>query len=69
VIAADDPSAHKGQAKRDEDVGPQPIKVFAHLARDKDAENWRLARTAGTLVGVNDERPMAITGRKAWDAA
>ena len=34
-----------------------PINVFVHLARDKDASEWRRAKEAGTLVGCNDETP------------
>jgi glycosyltransferase involved in cell wall biosynthesis len=33
------------------------MQVFVHLARDKDPSTWRAARTAGTLVGRNDETP------------
>jgi glycosyltransferase involved in cell wall biosynthesis len=36
---------------------PHSINVFVHLARDKDARNWRQARAAGNLVGFNDETP------------
>ena len=41
-----------------------PINVFVHLARNKDASEWRRAREAGTLVGVNDETPYGY-GRAA----
>ncbi len=34
-----------------------PIKVFVHLARNKDAERWRAAKQSGKLVGFNDETP------------
>ena len=34
-----------------------PISVFIHLARNKDAEEWRAARRSGKLVGFNDETP------------
>ena len=34
-----------------------PIRIFVHLARDKDVVNWQEQRRAGTLVGVNDETP------------
>lgn len=37
--------------------GERPISVFVHLAYDKDAQAWRQAWRAGTLVGVNDETP------------
>ncbi len=43
-------------AGRDRGV-TRPLRVFVHLARDKDAEAWRQAWQAGTLVGVNDETP------------
>lgn len=33
------------------------MRIFVHLARDKDVQAWREARDAGTLVGVNDETP------------
>ncbi len=33
------------------------INVFVHLAHDKDADRWRAARAAGSLVGINDETP------------
>ena len=35
----------------------QEMRVFVHLARDKDARAWREARAAGRLVGINDETP------------
>ncbi len=35
----------------------QEIKVFVHLARDKDERAWRNAKAAGQLVGINDETP------------
>ena len=33
------------------------LKVFVHLARDKDARQWRAAYEAGTLIGLNEETP------------
>ena len=33
------------------------INVFVHLARNKDAEEWRAARGSGKLVGFNDNTP------------
>lgn len=33
------------------------LKVFAHLAVDKDAVEWRKKRDAGDLVGINDPTP------------
>jgi glycosyltransferase involved in cell wall biosynthesis len=33
------------------------IRVFVHLARDKDAESWRKAKAEGRLVGINDDTP------------
>jgi glycosyltransferase involved in cell wall biosynthesis len=33
------------------------IKVFVHLAANKDAVDWAEARRTGTLVGINDETP------------
>uniref|UniRef100_UPI0019816389 glycosyltransferase n=1 Tax=Burkholderia sp. Ac-20379 TaxID=2703900 RepID=UPI0019816389 len=33
------------------------LQVFAHLAVDKDAEQWRRSREAGRLVGLNDATP------------
>ena len=33
------------------------LRVFVHLATDKDAAAWRRAWEAGTLVGVNEETP------------
>ncbi len=38
-------------------VPAAPMRVFVHLARDKDAIAWSRAWHAGTLVGVNDESP------------
>ena len=35
----------------------EEIRVFAHLARDKDLDAWREAKAAGRLVGINDETP------------
>ena len=35
----------------------RPIRVFVHLARDKDPDAWRRAFEAGTLVGLNEETP------------
>lgn len=37
--------------------GGGPLRVFVHLATDKDAAAWRRSWQAGTLVGVNDETP------------
>lgn len=34
-----------------------PIKVFVHLARGQDAEEWRQSHASGKLVGLNDETP------------
>jgi glycosyltransferase involved in cell wall biosynthesis len=42
----------------------QPLVVFVHLARDKDVDQWRAARAAGSLVGVNDDTPYGY-GRAA----
>ena len=36
---------------------PRPIRVFVHLARNKDVTQWSAAYKAGTLVGVNEETP------------
>ena len=33
------------------------IKVFVHLAANKDAVNWSEARRIGSLVGINDDTP------------
>ena len=33
------------------------MRVFVHLAADKDVSGWREAWRTGTLVGVNDETP------------
>ena len=33
------------------------LKVFVHLAHDKDVDRWRAAQAAGTLVGINDATP------------
>ncbi|MDR3494227.1 MAG: glycosyltransferase [Ancalomicrobiaceae bacterium] len=38
-------------------AGAWPISVFVHLAQNKDAETWRLARERGQLVGINDPTP------------
>lgn len=38
-------------------VAAQPLRVFVHLAVDKDATVWRRLWQAGTLVGVNEETP------------
>ena len=35
----------------------QNLRVFVHLAHNKDARRWREDRAAGRLVGVNDETP------------
>ncbi|MCJ2012608.1 glycosyltransferase family 4 protein [Methylobacterium sp. J-076] len=35
----------------------RPLKVFVHLAADKDLKVWSEAWRAGTLVGINDETP------------
>jgi glycosyltransferase involved in cell wall biosynthesis len=43
--------------KRLGDEPSRAVRVFVHLARDKDARAWREARQSGTLVGVNDETP------------
>jgi glycosyltransferase involved in cell wall biosynthesis len=40
------------------------MKVFVHLARDKDAREWRAALEAGKLVGLNEETPYGY-GRAA----
>lgn len=40
-----------------EALSPRPMRVFVHLAHDKDPNAWRAARAAGTLVGRNDETP------------
>ena len=40
-----------------EALSPRPMRVFVHLAHDKDPNVWRAARAAGTLVGRNDETP------------
>lgn len=40
------------------------LDVFVHLARDKDVGEWRAARAAGSLVGVNDDTPYGY-GRAA----
>ena len=36
---------------------PRPLRVFVHLAADKDAVAWRKAWQSQTLVGVNEETP------------
>jgi len=33
------------------------ISVFIHLARNKDAEEWRAAKRGGKLIGFNDDTP------------
>jgi glycosyltransferase involved in cell wall biosynthesis len=33
------------------------IRVFVHLAHDKDADRWKAGWLAGTLVGINDDTP------------
>jgi glycosyltransferase involved in cell wall biosynthesis len=43
---------------------PRPLRVFVHLARDKDADHWLAAKAAGRLVGVNDDTPYGY-GRAA----
>jgi glycosyltransferase involved in cell wall biosynthesis len=35
----------------------RPLRVFVHLAYDKDPDAWRAALSAGTLVGRNDGTP------------
>lgn len=39
------------------DATERDIRVFVHLARDKDADAWRAAKAAGRLVGVNEDTP------------
>jgi hypothetical protein len=34
-----------------------PIRVFIHLAHNKNAEEWRDAKRSGRLVGFNEETP------------
>jgi glycosyltransferase involved in cell wall biosynthesis len=55
--AAYDRPAPKPQAGGGAPDDAETINVFVHLARDKDAVEWRRAQIAGTLVGVNDETP------------
>ena len=31
--------------------------MFVHLARNKDADEWRAARRSGKLVGFNEDTP------------
>ena len=38
-------------------IDPKPLKVFVHLAANKDATAWREAWSSGTLVGINEETP------------
>lgn len=40
------------------------LKVFVHLAHDKDVDRWRAARAAGSLIGINDDTPYGY-GRAA----
>jgi glycosyltransferase involved in cell wall biosynthesis len=44
-------------AARSESRLRAPIRVFVHLARDKDASAWRRAWANGQLVGLNDPTP------------
>jgi glycosyltransferase involved in cell wall biosynthesis len=46
------------------DAPCRSIRVFVHLARNKDARTWRAALDAGQLVGINDETPYGY-GRAA----
>ncbi len=45
------------EAERDVTGTDGPIRVFVHLAANKDAGEWRRAWQSGELVGVNDETP------------
>jgi glycosyltransferase involved in cell wall biosynthesis len=56
LSAAAAETASPGAAGAPADSGA-PIKVFVHLARNKDAEEWRAAKRSGKLVGFNDETP------------
>ncbi|WP_414442455.1 glycosyltransferase [Burkholderia sp. 22PA0106] len=49
--------AHAASADAAHTGRPRPLQVFAHLAIDKDAEQWRRSREAGRLVGLNDATP------------
>jgi hypothetical protein len=49
-------TASGGTASAPAEAGA-PIKIFVHLAHNKDAEKWRAAKRSGTLVGFNDETP------------
>jgi glycosyltransferase involved in cell wall biosynthesis len=54
------PVASLGARRADDEAAPGsdcPIRVFVHLARDKDAVAWGRAFRSGTLVGINDETP------------
>lgn len=37
--------------------GGVKLKVFVHLAENKDADRWKASWLAGTLVGINDDTP------------
>ncbi len=39
------------------DEQPRPMRVFVHLAQNKDVKKWAAAFRNGTLVGTNEETP------------
>ncbi|MCJ8518606.1 glycosyltransferase involved in cell wall biosynthesis [Pseudorhizobium tarimense] len=45
------------------------LRVFVHLAENKDALRWKAAWDAGTLVGVNDETPYGYGRANAFGCA
>lgn len=57
VLSHNEPAAQTEASPDGRGAVERPIKVFAHLAADKDVDAWREALRNGTLVGLNDETP------------
>jgi len=50
-------AAEQGANSATTTVAAKPISVFVHLARNKDADEWRAAKRCGKLVGFNEDTP------------
>jgi len=50
-------AAEQGANSATTTVAAKPISVFVHLARNKDADEWRAAKRSGKLVGFNEDTP------------
>lgn len=57
LLQADAQEPFVAGADRARADGAGLLRVFVHLATDKDPAAWRRAWEAGTLVGVNEETP------------